>query len=963
MSEPAVPQEAQSEDEAPKNEASAKKTPPKKTRPLVRAGQALAGLALGLAIAEGAFWLRDGGAFPHLNVYTADPELGLRLEKGSSESISFGGNPITSVRINSSGFRGEDWPAQGGNEIIVVGDSQAFGLGVNEGDTFSKTLETTLGGDTRVLNAGVPTWGPVEYNRILKELVPARKPKAIVYTVNFVNDAFEAERPNPERHALWDGWAVRKETAPTSITNFPGRHFLFGKSHAFFALRSFLHGAQGPERDDRGFASEGTWKDLIGMGGERATQNDFARDEIERMGQLQESRARFAARKALAAELRVKLLAYNILKLDGQTASVYSSSHANPGDIVTPQWGEEGMPLGASVLYIQQAADMRRRFEAELKKRAAENAGSDEAKQIESALSERDELEKKLIEVLSEPVALARASYPLLKAVLEAKSFVESMGVRFVLLALPIDVYVSADEWKKYGREPMDISGLQVLINDLAEGTRELGASAVDATQALKEAEPGAFLLGDPHMSAKGHAAVAKALKQALDEPPPRAKPEPRVKLPQGRSRLPHSEDWNSQSGDVLVSGSDAAGCRTLRIREYLLVRCSQKEKLGPVPRGARIDKGGHGEAMIWTWNNTVTLVAPTVKGDDFQATLFWNKQAKRLTVQWPENEIVPTVSKLGDAEGSLENTAPGSAEQTICGCITKVNPKATCELWAGSADADCIRTYSDDCERLLECASGRAYRPPKCEAGFVNAGAAMHCHALPDEKGQCPAGTALVEKQGAKLCADKAAAEGSANMSYEGDVPGFVRVEKPARMPSEENIKQFDEIAMKTLGAVDTALKGCKLEFTEPGFWFDFEFFDWCTWKEGVVPSVSKSAGELSALLKTAPELREDKRKDFIAKLDMFHDWLLLAERSKESRGTLALFQELALAWNAYQSDKNKHVAPDPAHIVHQYTVDFGNAHVNYLSESNRAWEKRKALGSPLPWRRGLHGPRLPNF
>ena len=48
--------------------------------------------------AELVFRYRDDGAFPHLNCYVADPELGVRLEPGATENIRFGGNRVTSVK-------------------------------------------------------------------------------------------------------------------------------------------------------------------------------------------------------------------------------------------------------------------------------------------------------------------------------------------------------------------------------------------------------------------------------------------------------------------------------------------------------------------------------------------------------------------------------------------------------------------------------------------------------------------------------------------------------------------------------------------------------------------------------------------------------------------------------------------------------------------------------------------------
>jgi hypothetical protein len=72
-----------------------------------------------------------------------------------------------------------------------------------------------------VLNAGVPTYGPREYLATARELLAERKVASVVVVLNFVNDPFELERPNRERHAVWDGWAVRSETAPAASPSSP----------------------------------------------------------------------------------------------------------------------------------------------------------------------------------------------------------------------------------------------------------------------------------------------------------------------------------------------------------------------------------------------------------------------------------------------------------------------------------------------------------------------------------------------------------------------------------------------------------------------------------------------------------------------------------------------------------------------------------------------------------------------
>ena len=116
--------------------------------------QVLTGLILGFGVAEAIFYSIDQAAFPHVNVYVPDAELGLRLEPGASEYIAIHDNPRFHIRINEDGFRGEALPSPQADEILVVGDSQVFGLGVEEDQTFSALLAEKTG--RTVINAGVP---------------------------------------------------------------------------------------------------------------------------------------------------------------------------------------------------------------------------------------------------------------------------------------------------------------------------------------------------------------------------------------------------------------------------------------------------------------------------------------------------------------------------------------------------------------------------------------------------------------------------------------------------------------------------------------------------------------------------------------------------------------------------------------------------------------------------------------
>ena len=719
----------------------------KKKRSWPRIGlRVLAGIVLGLAITEAVFHLRDHGAFPHLNVYIADRELGVRLRPLATERVSFGGNPVTSIRINSEGYRGADWGPPGDDEVLVVGDSQTFGLGVEEGETFSDVAAREL--KRHVLDAGVPTYGPPELERVIAEVLGKRKPKTIVYVVNFVNDPFEARRRNVERHAVWDGWAVRRELAPAEVTSFPLRSLLFRRSHAVFALRQILY-----EREAlRVFRtpSEGGAEDLVNLSVALEKAQSRAADETVQKNEAREAETQVAQLLAINADQRVKQIAFRELKLSDNglgSGSVYLASGASPGDIVVPQLGEEGSPLGATAEFVNQAAKLRVKIEKELQERALAHATDEASKTTLDALERRDALEKHLRELHQAPVEIVRATQPIVESVLRAKKLAEDHGATFVLLALPMDVQISKSEWQKYGHldNPPDMNESLLLVRDLVEAVRDAGGIAVDPTEALRAAEPGAFLNHDPHLSPKGHEVVGKALAEALSNPPPKPRTRPLLALPEGRSRLPKPFDWE-RVGDLLVHGSDAAGCKTQHIREWMLVRCSQRGK-GPVPQNVRVLRGGHGEAITLVSDGVVTLIAPVLRGDDFAAKLSWANGSKELKVNWPA-DLVETDRFL---ENSKEppDPPPSIDLAPIVACRKSIG---SVDAFIGYPDPDCIRTYGSDCRKMTACFEGNPTAMPDCHVGETNAGASLHCFTTCESDSDCKAGHCIASQEG-KLC------------------------------------------------------------------------------------------------------------------------------------------------------------------------------------------------------------------
>src|SRR5262249_37678314 len=138
------------------------------------------------------------------------------------------------------------------------------------------------------------------------------------------------------------------------------------------------------------------------------------------------------------------------------------------------------------------------------------------ARSVLASLRERDAIEARIAALRASPGATLASLSPLRAPLEQARALCAAHGARLVVLALPIDVEVSAEERAKYGREPLDTSGLRVLTEALLATAAALSIEAVDARDAIAAAEPGAFLKGDLHLSPAGHRAVASALAAAL---------------------------------------------------------------------------------------------------------------------------------------------------------------------------------------------------------------------------------------------------------------------------------------------------------------------------------------------------------------------------------------------------------------------------------------------------------------
>jgi lysophospholipase L1-like esterase len=85
--------------------------------------------------------------------------------------------------VNEYGYRGDAVPiadSYATRNIVVLGDSYAFGQGVDDGEPYPAVLEDLLGDGYRVINLGVPGWGLAQEIRRYVEFGALYRPEAVI---------------------------------------------------------------------------------------------------------------------------------------------------------------------------------------------------------------------------------------------------------------------------------------------------------------------------------------------------------------------------------------------------------------------------------------------------------------------------------------------------------------------------------------------------------------------------------------------------------------------------------------------------------------------------------------------------------------------------------------------------------------------------------------------------------------
>jgi hypothetical protein len=114
------------------------------------------------------------------------PVLGFTLQKNlRGVRQSYPGQLDYTVETNSQGFRGGEWdPSPRRKNVVILGDSFAFGWGVSWSETLGQVLERELremDPSWQVINLAMPGWSIREAVAALELYRDALKPRAVIY--------------------------------------------------------------------------------------------------------------------------------------------------------------------------------------------------------------------------------------------------------------------------------------------------------------------------------------------------------------------------------------------------------------------------------------------------------------------------------------------------------------------------------------------------------------------------------------------------------------------------------------------------------------------------------------------------------------------------------------------------------------------------------------------------------------
>lgn len=166
---------------------------------------ALLGVELGLTLVA-------YGVDPLPGFFASSPDGTYELAAGTQTRYWHSGRIVT-VTIGKDGLRTVPYTKDAATTTLhIVGDSQVFGWGLNDGETIPAQIQALLGSNAKVVNHGLPGLGPLAYLKIVARLPPDEPAIIILTEMNDFQDAYDV-RPSLTHHCgfivLADGFGTR----------------------------------------------------------------------------------------------------------------------------------------------------------------------------------------------------------------------------------------------------------------------------------------------------------------------------------------------------------------------------------------------------------------------------------------------------------------------------------------------------------------------------------------------------------------------------------------------------------------------------------------------------------------------------------------------------------------------------------------------------------------------------------
>lgn len=227
-------------------------------------------LALRWLAPQEASWLDIYRQEPGLPYYTMSAELRQTIETGEG---------LWHIHTDGRGRRVAREPGSPGADaplLLVLGDSFAFGQGVEYEDSFVGQLARQLGDAHRVVNTAVGGHGPVQYRQILEaELAAGERPRALLVSIFVGNDFYDC---------VWDKRLVVIDGA-IATGDHRARAWLKRNLH-LYRLASKLYQRFGPARGAGHVAPEELYREAAWNEGALARARSAFATELGRIAEL-----------------------------------------------------------------------------------------------------------------------------------------------------------------------------------------------------------------------------------------------------------------------------------------------------------------------------------------------------------------------------------------------------------------------------------------------------------------------------------------------------------------------------------------------------------------------------------------------------------------------------------------------------------------------------------------------------